>query len=440
MKHALDLFSFEGRVGRGRYVLAGAILFAIKYVLDTLVSHAFGQEWSVFMYVSPRVGPTLHPDAAPRGWLLTLLAVSLPFIAAGVSLTARRLRDIGAHPFWAGLFFFPYVHFALFTTLAVAPSDGAPIPSEPAPPLDPLARRVLPDAAGVRFALGVAAALAFGLSGYAFAMARPTWAGGMLPARELIGMGLFVGVPFGMGFWSGWIVSVGRPGGPGLAIQCAATSGVASLIVLIALSFEGVACIVMAAPLLLPVAVVGAWIGWRCTRTEELRMPGAALGLLLAPLLLAKDARDPADPAPIEVVSTVIIHAPPEVVWRNVVSFPPIDAPPAAVFAIVAMPLEARIEGHDPGATRRCIFTIGEFEEPILVWDEPRELSFGVRRAPEEISRFVEVERGQFLLSANADGTTTLRGTTWCRLRVHPSAYWTPWAESLLHAIHLRVL
>src|SRR5207244_574388 len=139
----------------------------------------------------------------------------------------------------------------------------------------------------------------------------------------------------------------------------------------------------------------------------------AALGAFAAPAMVGLDLGRPPAPVPLAVVSTVTIHAPPEAVWRSVVSFPPIDEQPEAIFAIIAMPIEARIDGRDPGALRRCIFTNGEFEEPIEVWDEPRELRFGVRRQPQNIDEYVSIRRGQFLLTDNHDGTTTLRGTTW---------------------------
>jgi hypothetical protein len=139
-------------------------------------------------------------------------------------------------------------------------------------------------------------------------------------------------------------------------------------------------------------------------------------------------------------VSTVHVAAPVATVWRNVIAFPPIDAPPEPIFAIVAMPLEARIDGRDPAATRRCVFTNGTFVEPIEVWDAPRELRFGVAQQPAQLDEYITVERGQFLLTPSADGSTELTGTTWYRLRVFPTAYWKWWSDRLLHAIHLRVL
>ena len=74
-----------------------------------------------------------------------------------------------------------------------------------------------------------------------------------------------------------------------------------------------------------------------------------------------------------------------------------------------------------PGATRRCIFTNGEFVEPVEVWDAPRELRFGVEAMPPNVAEYLAVEGGQFLLTDNGDGTTTLDGTTWYRLKVFPT-------------------
>ena len=56
------------------------------------------------------------------------------------------------------------------------------------------------------------------------------------------------------------------------------------------------------------------------------------------------------------------------------------------------------------------------------------------------ITDYLDVKRGQFLLTANPDGTTTLRGTTWYDILVEPVGYGRWWSQHLLHAIHMRVL
>ena len=59
---------------------------------------------------------------------------------------------------------------------------------------------------------------------------------------------------------------------------------------------------------------------------------------------------------------------------------------------------------------------------------------------PLNIDHYIDVRQGQFLLRANSDGTTTLTGTTWYQLRVHPVSYWQGWSNLFLHSIHMRVL
>ncbi len=440
MKHALDLWSWQGRVTRLQYLIAGACLFAAKYPLDLLVSVKFHHEWNPLMYVSPKVSPLLHAGTSPAYWL-TLFAVALPFVAAGVSLSARRLRDMGVHPFWAGLFFLPFFHFAFFLVLAAAPShrepepaptpDAGPFRASAAPPvrLPPPGMRIIPRGAATSLLFGIILSLLLGLGCFVVTV----------QLNRVLGNGLFVAVPFGMGFLTSFCAAHHPRTKLGWVIGYSLIPIAASLLLLIAMTWEGVACLIMAAPILFGVSIVGAVAGFFAARASVPRL-GAAIGVAVVPAFVGADLSRPPSPTPLAVVSTVTIHAPPEVVWRNVVSFPPIDSPPEPIFAITAMPIEARIDGRDPGATRRCIFTNGEFEEPIEVWDEPRQLRFGVRKQPANLDRYIDVERGQFLLIPNADGTTTLRGTTWYRLRVQPASYWENWTHLFLHAIHMRVL
>src|SRR6185295_19422419 len=85
----------------------------------------------------------------------------------------------------------------------------------------------------------------------------------------------------------------------------------------------------------------------------------------------------------LEVKSSVVINAPPERVWRHVVSFAELPAPREWMFRIgVAYPIRAEINGEGVGAVRHCNFSTGPFVEPIEVWDEPRLLKFSVTQNP----------------------------------------------------------
>ncbi|MGH7150622.1 MAG: hypothetical protein ACREIU_07990, partial [Planctomycetota bacterium] len=135
--------------------------------------------------------------------------------------------------------------------------------------------------------------------------------------------------------------------------------------------------------------------------------------------------------------------------------FPPLPPPTELVFRLgVAAPIGARIEGEGVGAIRRCIFTTGEFVEPIEVWAPGRELAFSVVAQPDpmreltlwrgprppHLDGYLESTRGQFLLEPLPGGRTRVIGRTWYRTNMVPEAYWRLWADRIIEAIHLRVL
>ncbi|MBI3726098.1 DUF805 domain-containing protein [bacterium] len=458
MKHALDLWSWEGRVTRKQYLAAGFVLFVIKYAMDAGVSLAFEKRWTPLMYLSPEQSPLLRPGEAPGYWI-ALLFVALPFIAAGVSLSARRLRDMGVNPFWCGLFFLPFLHWVFFLVLTIAPGkeleapavpgpvEGAPIEAKPAAPVElpeplfPILARLLPDGRGARFVLGVFAGVLVGGAGLVSAVFVAQAKNSAFPASQaLLGIGLFFGVPFGMGFWATFIVNYRRPRDDwALSLIAGVISLLASLVTLMVFAIEGIACIVMAVPILAPIVLLGSFVGYLATRAPKSEA-GAVAALLLVAFLLGRDARDPPEPVLLSCATTTHVNAPPERVWRNVTAVSAIDEPPEAIFAICAMPLESTLEGSGVGARRRCILTVGTLEETVVAWEEARELTFRVDSAPARFARYGEVVLGQFRLVPEADGTTTVVGTTWYRCRVHPTAYWSLWTQRFVHAVHARVL
>jgi len=155
------------------------------------------------------------------------------------------------------------------------------------------------------------------------------------------------------------------------------------------------------------------------------------------------------------VLTVVEITAPPEVVWRHVVTFPDLRRPTEWLFrAGVAAPTRARIEGTGVGAVRYCDFTTGTFVEPITAWEDHRLLAFDITsQAPpmQELSPYREVNpphldgyfratHGEFRLIPLPDGRTRLEGRTTFVVDMFPQAYWTLPARGIVAAIHGRVL
>ena len=101
------------------YLAYGLGLFACKYVLDFLLArYGLGFSWWPTDYFWPRARrPYLGQEMSEFSAML-MLALAIPFIWAGVNLTARRLRSLGWPVFLVCLFFAPYLNFIFFALLA----------------------------------------------------------------------------------------------------------------------------------------------------------------------------------------------------------------------------------------------------------------------------------------------------------------------------------
>lgn len=271
------------------------------------------------------------------------------------------------------------------------------------------------------------------------------------------GFALFLGVPFCLGLLATLVYGYSAPRELGECVTVSFTAvGVASL-ALVAVALEGVICVVMAAPLTLGLAGLGAVVGYRWQRHGEPRPQPPVIGavMMLAPALLGIDSLDRPNP-PLQPVSTeIVVAAPPAEVWEHVVAVDRLPPPSELVFKLgIAYPTHATISGRGVGAIRRCTFTTGDFVEPITVWRPGRRLEFAVTEQPAamrelsphgnvhapHLDGFLQSERGRFDLIALGDGRTLLRGTTWYRNRMWPQRYWRVWSDALVHRIHSRVL
>jgi hypothetical protein len=425
-------FGLSQRVDRRTYAWSGFGLMALKYALDALlVWSVTGVIWTPASYLSPLVLTREMLVGKGQQALLWVLAMqSLPFLWIGASMTFRRVLDAGLAPRYGLLFFVPVVNYFFMLLLCVLPSRD-----QVASPAPQAAR-----ATRVRAALRAAApAAALGVVAVCVSV---------LALDSYLAV-LFVGSPFALGFVAGY-----RAEEVEIAILAALLALLLAAGALLLLALEGVVCLLMAAPLAILLAVLGALLGRGVARIHRLR-PSHALTLLLAlPLLMGVEKAGPGAPLR-EVVSVVEIDAPPAQVWPRVVGFTELPPPHELVFALgIAYPMRARIEGEGVGAIRRCEFSTGAFVEPITVWDPPRRLAFDVASQPEpmhETSPYRVVhaphlldglrsERGEFRLIELPAGRTRLEGRTWYRVQMAPQAYWGLYADRLIHAIHARVL
>jgi hypothetical protein len=265
----------------------------------------------------------------------------------------------------------------------------------------------------------------------------------------IYGWTIFVVAPMLIGGLATWVFD------PETRTGAAITGGLAALASLFSLLFvgvEGLGCILMAAPLAMPLGVIGGLLVHALTRSQA---PGRGflLMLMIPGVTLPWDTA--AKPALFEVRSSITIAAPPQVVWRHVLTFSELPEPNEWFFrAGLAYPKRARIMGYGAGAIRYCEFSTGPFVEPIVVWDEGRLLRFRVTEnpapmngwspyanvLPRHLHGYLVSKQGEFRLTALPGNRTLLEGTTWYQHGLWPAQYWRVWSHAIIHRIHMRVM
>ena len=432
------LFGLRRRVTPRAYAGWGFGLFALKYAVDWALSARFATHpLGLFMYLNPLLSQRLDAMGSYPTWLPVLMAVwSLPFVWVGLIMSARRAVDAGKSPWLSLLFFVPVVNYFLIVGLCVARSVDPDSPASTLPLTNATSVPRLQIALKALFGAIVFSMLAVPIAVY---------------VAQGYGGVLFMGTPFVIGVISGVLFNREAPQ------SLRATLGVATIGVtlcgglLLIFALEGVLCLAMAAALALPLTWLGAVVGrsWSSDR----RVAGS---MVVAWPLLVFMPWNRAEGFPVRaVVSSIEIDAPPERVWPNIVGFS--ELPPPSEWLLktgIACPLRAHIEGQGVGAVRYCEFSTGPFVEPITTWEPPLLLAFDVAKQPPSMKEWSPYEvvhaphvvgsmqsvHGEFRITPLPNGRSRLQGTTWYRLKMAPTAYWTLYGDAVIHVIHTRVL
>ncbi|HKC71508.1 MAG TPA: hypothetical protein VKB60_07785, partial [Terriglobales bacterium] len=214
MSKLAQLWSFSGTVNRGTYALVGLTGFAIKHNLDRLVAfYGFRRPWSLFNYWVPvrdvaRITQLPHSEAV---FLATMVALSLPFIWIGVAMTSKRLRSAGLPAQLVALFFIPFFNLLFFLVLCLWPEQDV-VRTQVAPSY---AQAIGPYADENRASLArILPVSAVGSAAVSLLITVPVgFATAVLGARILTsyGWGIFVALPFTMGFMAALIYAARQP-------------------------------------------------------------------------------------------------------------------------------------------------------------------------------------------------------------------------------------
>ena len=437
------LFSFSGTISRNEYIVVAFVGVILKHALDVIAArNVFAQPWGLLNYIIPLSVPVpiLSMTSKNIEFVLFMLALSMPFAWIGLAITTKRFRTVGWPPWLVVLFFVPIANIASFAVAAAAPDHE----ESDAVPVGFLARIAPRDRFGAAIA-GVIGSVVIGLI-LAFLGTH---------VLTSYGWGLFAAVPFAQGAFAVVFFNAHERRSVMQNIGVAMLSVLLTGAAMLAIAFEGAICILMAMPLALFFALVGALFGHAITRRSLPQTASMLMLIAIVPVIMGADEQVTPE-APLHVVETSItVDAPPSVVWAHVVDFPDLPAPTETVFRIgVAYPERARIVGTGVGAIRYCEFSTGDFVEPITVWQPGRRLAFDVTKSAEPMREwspygpintphlhgYMLSRRGEFMLEPLSGGRTRLIGRTWYQHHLWPDEYWTLWSDGIIHDIHARVL
>ncbi|WP_162806771.1 hypothetical protein [Sphingosinicella terrae] len=267
------------------------------------------------------------------------------------------------------------------------------------------------------------------------------------------GWGLFVLAPFTVGLTTAYLANrsepIDFPTTTGLVMAAAALGSLA----LILHALEGLACLILAAPLASLMAFIGGGLGWSMAQaTRRRRKPLLAVAFL--PAVFALEAAVP-PAAAIATDRSIEIDAPPAAVWRALTSEEPVRPPPGLpAQAGFAYPLSGRIISGRAGGERVGLFSTGPARERITLWEPGHRLAFIVVEQPaamEEMSPYRRVHaphvegyfenvETSFELEALPGGRSRLTARASTVLRIDPIPYWEPIAHWAIRSNLARVL
>jgi hypothetical protein len=285
---------------------------------------------------------------------------------------------------------------------------------------------------------------------------------------EVMTASFIVVVPFSMGLVTVALAERRAPIGWWMRVSLPVVVSLIALAASVALAWEGLICVVLWAPLYLVLSILGGLVAVliaNIRRARSVRGTGVN-GVVLAPYLLAPYLLAPYVLAPLElraplpddvrvVENQILIRAPLETVWTNVVRVPAFreDEHRFAWSHVIGFPrpVEATLSSEGVGGVRHATFERGVlFLETITAWEEHRKLTFSIHAdattippatLDEHVSvggAFFDVLEGEYELEPLPDGVVRLRSQH--RVSTHFNVYATLWTDWIMSDVQSYIL
>jgi hypothetical protein len=425
-----SILTFRGEVGRWPYVVAAVATLIVQHLALQAAIQLFASGpagWATHFSLFLVAATGARADVGR--FLLAYALINILSTWWLGALTFCRARQAGAGFALTTLVVVPLIQLGVIAFMARLPAASSR--DQPVGQWIPAAQGVLAAAVLCVFAVAVGA-LGFGVYGVAMFMFTPV----------LIGLvtGYLANRSGDIGGWQTMTLTIG-------ALWLGALS-------LLSLALEGVVCLVLATPLVAPLAIGGCLAGRALAVSARRPARDAMAAFVLLPLAFAAERTVPATNR-IQLSDSVVVAAPPSRVWQAVTHMGAIEAQPSLPFRLgLAYPTAGVIHGEGVGAIREGHFSTGVAYERVSEWAPGRRLTFDVLSdAPSmaELSPYAHVNAphvvgyfrtrtARFDLTPLPDGRTRLTLTTTHELDLNPAFYWTPIAEWATRQNKARVL
>jgi hypothetical protein len=281
--------------------------------------------------------------------------------------------------------------------------------------------------------------------------------GAHIEGFELLSKCFVIGTPVVIGFITGWFALRNRQGS-GVAVGASVLAAMIFVLVCMCVGLEGIICVVLLAPFLLLVPLLGTLLAYLCWKVLDLRNRNIMPVVVLLPLLLSPvEQLFPVDTTPYTISDKILVHASSERVWREITNVRDIgqnELKPAFIFWMgVPKPLEARMEGSGVGAMRVSRWQKNVvFRERMTRWIPASEMAYDFIIDPRDIpstafdehvtlaGKNYKILHGGYQLRALGPNLTEVTLYTTISNHSRTGLYGKIWSEYVFHDFHGVIL
>jgi len=193
---------------------------------------------------------------------------------------------------------------------------------------------------------------------------------------------------------------------------------------------EGIVCVVMATPILIVGAMLGAGAGSlvkRCFPTDgnfSMAIIPVLAGVSVFGAGKIEDRLDTGWRTEI-IESTIIVEAAPEEVWDAIIEFGDVNgSKPLLMRMGLPVPQSCSISGFGVGSERTCRFSSGFIRERVTEWNPPHRLVLDVEEVQLPGRHWLGFQRATYTLERRSSGDTEITRTTTVTSTLRPAIYW----------------